>query len=235
MTTLMALNWFVSMGKCPAMCHFVSGRAGVMARRVIFFCVMFDSFALNCTDFVGMNGPQSKYLKWNVVLLDWAPKQLFNQRKKQQLSNELFHGMHTFTVLSYWYPHDLLIVVNGCKVKVNDGFLFGAYLNASNFHDVDCTKKNGWWKRNGLNGSHHTFYTNTVLLFHRIVSYSLWRGFCYFRRPFIKKMFGMHASAFHSRKLREYFAYPSGLVTSFSSWFLSIYPLGSLGGPWVFS
>ena len=49
--------------------------------------------------------------------------------------------MHTFTVLSYWYPYDLLIVVNGCKVKVNDEFLFRAYLNASNFHDVDEKKK----------------------------------------------------------------------------------------------
>ena len=26
---------------------------------------------------------------------------------------------------------------NGCKVKINDGFLFRAYLNASDFHDVD--------------------------------------------------------------------------------------------------
>ena len=29
------------------------------------------------------------------------------------------------------------VVVNGCKVKINDGFLFRAYLNASDFHDVD--------------------------------------------------------------------------------------------------
>ena len=28
-------------------------------------------------------------------------------------------------------------MVNGCKVKINDGFLFRAYLNASDFHDVD--------------------------------------------------------------------------------------------------
>ena len=37
----------------------------------------------------------------------------------------------------------------------------------------------------------------------------------------------MHASAFHSREVREYFAHPSGLVTSLSSCFLPIYPFFS--------
>ena len=31
-----------------------------------------------------------------------------------------------------------LVLVNGCKVKMSDRFLFRAYLNASDFHDVDC-------------------------------------------------------------------------------------------------
>ena len=30
-----------------------------------------------------------------------------------------------------------LVLVHGCKVKINDRFLFRAYLNASDFHDVD--------------------------------------------------------------------------------------------------
>ena len=30
-----------------------------------------------------------------------------------------------------------LVVVKGCEVKINDKFLFRAYLNASDFHDVD--------------------------------------------------------------------------------------------------
>ena len=42
--------------------------------------------------------------------------------------------MHTFTVRSYWYRHELLVVVNGCKVN------FRAYLKASSFHDVDWKK-----------------------------------------------------------------------------------------------
>ena len=36
-----------------------------------------------------------------------------------------------------------LVVVNGWKVKINDGFLFRAYLNASDFHDVDWKNMDG--------------------------------------------------------------------------------------------
>ena len=50
-----------------------------------------------------------------------------------------------------------LVVVNGFKLKINDGFLFRAYFNASDFHDVDWKNiKDG--RRNGLKFVPHVLY-----------------------------------------------------------------------------
>ena len=95
-------------------------------------------------------------------------------------------------------------------------------------------KKNGWWKRNGIKFAAQVLYEYCSPLY-RIRSFSLRRGFCYFRCQFIKKcpecMLQLSIpvkSGYIFRILLFLIAFDLSVV------FRTIYSLGSPGGPWVF-
>ena len=45
--------------------------------------------------------------------------------------------VQTVELVSFFVRYLSLVWVNACRLKINDRFLFRAYLNASDFHDVD--------------------------------------------------------------------------------------------------
>ena len=142
--------------------------------------------------------------------------------------------MHTFTVLStYWYPHDLLVVVNGCKVN------FRSYLNASSFHDVDWKKK--WMMEEERTKVRSTgsirilfsslqnciiFVTTRLLLFPLSIYKKIVLNAC-FSSPFPWSQGIFFASFWFGFIILFLIAFDLSVV------FRTISSLGSLGGPWV--
>ena len=83
-----------------------------------------------------------------------------------------------------------LVVVNGFKLKINDRFLFRAYFNASDFHNVEWNNiKDG--RKNGVKFVPHVLYEITLFSAFNELYHFRWRGFCHIRGQFRKKMSSM--------------------------------------------